>query len=57
MHVHPGDLIHADENGVVLIPDSIATKVADEARKVLEVEKARKEMAQGARLYGGMVRE
>ncbi len=57
MHVRPGDLIHADENGVVLIPDSIATKVADEARKVLEVEKARKEMARAPGFTAGMVRE
>jgi regulator of RNase E activity RraA len=31
MEVHPGDLLHGDENGVVLIPAEIADKVAAKA--------------------------
>lgn len=36
--IKPGDLLHGDANGLVSIPNSIADKVADQARKVLEVE-------------------
>ena len=45
MHVHSGDIIHGDMNGVVLIPDSIATGVVEQAHKVLDDERARKEIA------------
>jgi regulator of RNase E activity RraA len=38
VRVEPGDLIHADENGVVLIPAEIAGEVAGAARAVLEEE-------------------
>lgn len=34
MLVHPGDLIHADKHGAVLIPNDIAHAVADAARRV-----------------------
>ncbi|MFW6075876.1 MAG: RraA family protein [Chloroflexota bacterium] len=36
--VHPGDLIHADENGVVLIPADIARAVAAKAEEVAQRE-------------------
>ena len=36
--IEPGDLIHADENGVVFIPAEIAARVEDEAIKVWEEE-------------------
>ena len=36
--IEPGDLIHADENGVVLIPSAIAADVAEMAIKVWEEE-------------------
>ncbi len=57
MYVRPGDLIHGDENGVVLIPDSIATRVAAEARNVLEVEKARKDIARVPGFTASMLRK
>ena len=38
--VYPGDLVHADEHGVCLIPLEIAEQVADAARQVLENERA-----------------
>ena len=57
MYVRPGDLIHGDENGVVLIPDSIATKVAAEARKVLEHEKGRKDIAKVSGFTASMLRK
>jgi regulator of RNase E activity RraA len=38
--VQPGDLIHADANGVVTIPLEIARDVIAEARKVMEAEAA-----------------
>lgn len=34
MAVRPGDLLHGDGNGVLVIPDSIADRVADEALRV-----------------------
>ncbi|NLE83901.1 MAG: RraA family protein [Chloroflexi bacterium] len=36
--IKPGDLLHGDANGLVSIPNIIADKVADQARKVLEIE-------------------
>ena len=38
LDIHPGDLLHGDVNGVLVIPASIADRVADEARKVQEAE-------------------
>jgi regulator of RNase E activity RraA len=40
VRVQPGDLIHADANGVVTIPPEIARDVIAEARKVLDAEAA-----------------
>lgn len=40
MTVRPGDIIHADVNGVLAIPPDIADKVYDEAIKVREREHA-----------------
>ncbi len=34
MRVHPGDLIHADQHGAVIIPHEVAQEVADAARRV-----------------------
>jgi len=36
--VHPGDLIHADKHGAVLIPNEIAAQVADACRQMQEAE-------------------
>lgn len=38
LEIHPGDLIHADLNGVVVIPAEIAPKVAEACRKMIEAE-------------------
>jgi regulator of RNase E activity RraA len=38
VRIAPGDLLHADENGVVLIPGEIADQVADAAQRVLDEE-------------------
>jgi regulator of RNase E activity RraA len=38
LRIEPGDLLHADENGVVLIPGEIADRVADAAQAVLAEE-------------------
>jgi 4-hydroxy-4-methyl-2-oxoglutarate aldolase len=38
IRVEPGDLIHADENGVVLIPAEVADRVAVAARQVHDEE-------------------
>lgn len=40
MAVAPGDLLHGDANGVLVIPEAIADRVASEAMKVREEEKA-----------------
>jgi regulator of RNase E activity RraA len=36
--VHPGDLLHADEHGVLLIPESVAPFLADVAEQYEAVE-------------------
>jgi 4-hydroxy-4-methyl-2-oxoglutarate aldolase len=47
MHVEPGALIHADHNGIVLIPDEIAERVPEAADKLREREKGLLEYVQG----------
>ena len=37
--VAPGDLIHGDVNGVLVIPDSIAAQVAEQAARVRQAER------------------
>lgn len=39
MAVNPGDLLHGDVNGVLVVPDAVAAQVADESMKVREAEK------------------
>ncbi|MBX6771793.1 MAG: RraA family protein [Chloroflexi bacterium] len=39
--IRPGDLLHGDENGITVIPEEIADKVAAQAMKVREMEQAR----------------
>jgi regulator of RNase E activity RraA len=39
--IRPGDLLHGDENGITVVPDEIADKVAAEAQRVREAEQAR----------------
>ena len=46
--VNPGDLIHADANGVVTIPAEIARDVIAQAREVLAREKAHRDWVNGA---------
>jgi 4-hydroxy-4-methyl-2-oxoglutarate aldolase len=41
MEVHPGDLLHGDENGVVVIPAEIASEVAAKAREHRDMEQER----------------
>jgi len=38
--IQPGDLLHGDANGVVAIPLSIAEEVADQAHRVLDIERS-----------------
>lgn len=38
LRVEPGDLLHADENGIVLIPAQVAGRVAGAAREILRRE-------------------
>ena len=38
LDIRPGDLLHGDVNGLLVIPASVADRVADEARKVREKE-------------------
>ena len=39
MDVHPGDLLHGDVNGVVVIPEGIADRVAEQVQKVRDAER------------------
>jgi 4-hydroxy-4-methyl-2-oxoglutarate aldolase len=41
MEVHPGDLLHGDENGVTVIPAEIAAQVAAKAREHRAMEEER----------------
>jgi len=41
MEVHPGDLLHGDENGITVIPAEIADKVAAKAREHRDMEQQR----------------
>ena len=45
--VNPGDLIHADSNGVTTIPTEIARDVIAQAREVLAREKAHRDWVNG----------
>ena len=36
--IHPGDLLHGDENGLLTVPIKIAQSVLDEAQRVKHVE-------------------
>ncbi|MDA1330592.1 MAG: RraA family protein [Chloroflexi bacterium] len=38
LHVHPGDLLHADANGIIKIPHSIASAVADLCEPFIQAE-------------------
>ena len=37
--VNPGDLLHGDVNGVLMIPDAIADRIAEEAERVRQAER------------------
>ena len=37
--VRPGDLLHGDVNGILVVPESVADRVADEAARVREAER------------------
>jgi 4-hydroxy-4-methyl-2-oxoglutarate aldolase len=41
MEVHPGDLLHGDENGITVIPREIAAEVAAKAREHRDMEQER----------------
>jgi regulator of RNase E activity RraA len=47
MEVHPGDLLHGDENGITVVPAEIADKVVAQAMAVREMEQARLKEIQG----------
>ncbi len=55
--VNPGDLIHADANGVVTIPSEIARDVIAQAREVLAREKAHRDWVNGADFSLAKLRE
>lgn len=55
--VNPGDLIHADANGVVTIPAEIAREVIAQAREVLAREKAHRDWVNGADFSLAKLRE
>ena len=55
MRVNPGDLIHADLNGAVVIPDEVAERVPGEAEKIRERERRLLEYVQGEMSVEGLV--
>ena len=38
--VNPGDLLHGDVNGLLVVPDSVADRVIDEVQKVRDAERS-----------------
>ena len=48
MRISPGDLLHADENGVVNIPHGVADQVVAKSEAVLEKERKRVEFIKSA---------
>lgn len=46
--INPGDLIHGDQHGVVMIPHAIADKISDAARRVESDERRIIELCQSA---------
>jgi len=60
--VNPGDLLHADQHGVVCIPAEIAPKLAQACRKVADaelvmLEPCRKAIAEGTKPTVDQMRE
>jgi regulator of RNase E activity RraA len=45
MAVRPGDLLHGDGNGILVVPDAVAHRVAEEAMRVREAEKVMLDLA------------
>lgn len=45
LEVEPGDLLHGDVNGLLVVPSSVAARVADEAMRVREEERVILELA------------
>ncbi len=41
MEVHPGDLMHGDENGITVVPAEIAAEVAAKAQEHRTMEQQR----------------
>lgn len=39
LHVEPGHLLHGDANGLLVIPDGVADRVAEQAQRVREAER------------------
>lgn len=57
MHVQPGDLLHGDVNGVLVVPEEVAAKTADEAMKVREAEKVILDLARAPGFTVAKLRE
>ncbi len=55
LHVRPGDLLHADLNGIVLIPDDVAERVPDEADKIRRREQDMLEYVRGDMSVEGLI--
>ncbi|MBV9545275.1 MAG: RraA family protein, partial [Chloroflexi bacterium] len=51
MEVHPGDLLHGDENGITVIPADIATEVAAKAHEHRVMEQQRLEEILGPNFH------
>jgi 4-hydroxy-4-methyl-2-oxoglutarate aldolase len=55
--VHPGDILHGDRNGIVHIPEEIASLVPDSAAAVLDREARLHESLAGSPLDFGLARD
>lgn len=57
MAVRPGDLLHGDLNGVLVVPAGVAAQVADESAKVREAEKVILDLARAPGFTVAKLRE
>ncbi len=57
LRIRPGDIIHADLNGVISVPAAIASTIPEEAAEVLEMERGLRDMIADERTSTEAIRE
>jgi 4-hydroxy-4-methyl-2-oxoglutarate aldolase len=57
LDVKPGDLLHGDANGLLMVPHEIASRVVEEAQRVREIERKILDLARGSDFTVAKLRE